>query len=80
MVVLAVPPMLTNAYVAVDGVDPDAVEAARAVGMSPRQVLWKVEMPLATGLMFAGIRTGGGVRGGDRYRSPRSPGAAASGT
>jgi osmoprotectant transport system permease protein len=46
MVVLAVPPMLTNAYVAVDGVDRDAVEAARAVGMSPRQVLWKVEMPL----------------------------------
>ena len=58
MVVLAVPPMLTNAYVAVDGVDPDAVEAARAVGMSPRQVLWKVEIPLAVPLMFAGIRTG----------------------
>jgi osmoprotectant transport system permease protein len=58
MVVLAVPPMLTNAYVAVDGVDPDAVEAARAVGMSPRQVLWKVEIPLAIPLMFAGIRTG----------------------
>ena len=47
-----------NVYVAVDGVDPDAVEAAQAVGMSPRQVLWKVEMPLAVGLMFAGIRTG----------------------
>ena len=58
MVVLAVPPMLTNAYVAVDGVDPDAVEAARAAGMSPRQVLWKVEIPLAVPLMFAGIRTG----------------------
>ena len=58
MVVLAVPPMLTNAYVAVDGVDPDAVEAARAVGMSPRQVLWNVEIPLAIPLMFAGIRTG----------------------
>jgi osmoprotectant transport system permease protein len=58
MVVLAVPPMLTNAYVAVDGVDPDAVEAARASGMSPGQVLWKVEIPLAVGLMFAGIRTG----------------------
>jgi osmoprotectant transport system permease protein len=58
MVVLAVPPMLTNAYVAVDGVDPDAVEAARAAGMSPAQVLWKVEIPLAVALMFAGIRTG----------------------
>jgi osmoprotectant transport system permease protein len=58
LVILAVPPMLTNAYVAVDGVDPDAVEAAQAAGMSPAQVLWKVEIPLATGLMFAGIRTG----------------------
>jgi osmoprotectant transport system permease protein len=58
MVILAVPPMLTNAYVAVDGVDPDAVEAARAVGMSPTQVLWRVEIPLATALTFAGIRTG----------------------
>jgi osmoprotectant transport system permease protein len=58
LVLLAVPPMLTNAYVAVHGVDPDAVEAARAAGMTPRQVLWKVEIPLATGLMFAGIRTG----------------------
>src|ERR671925_1402718 len=42
MVILAVPPMLTNAYVAVDGVDRDAVEAARAAGMTPGQVLWKV--------------------------------------
>jgi osmoprotectant transport system permease protein len=58
LVILAVPPMLTNAYVAVDGVDPDAVEAARAAGMTPTQVLWKVEIPLATALMFAGIRTG----------------------
>ncbi len=58
LVVLAVPPMLANAYVAVDGVDPDAVEAAQAAGMSPSQVLWKVEIPLAVALMFAGIRTG----------------------
>src|SRR5207253_7814830 len=35
LVVLAVPPMLTNAYVAVDEVDPDAVEAARGMGMRP---------------------------------------------
>jgi osmoprotectant transport system permease protein len=58
LVILAVPPMLTNAYVAVEGVDPDAVEAARAAGMKPSQVLWTVEIPLAVGLMFAGIRTG----------------------
>jgi osmoprotectant transport system permease protein len=57
MVVLAVPPILTNAYVAVDGVDPDAVEAARGMGMTPNQVLRSVEIPLALPLMFAGIRT-----------------------
>jgi osmoprotectant transport system permease protein len=58
LVVLAVPPVLTNAYVAVDGVDPEAVEAARGMGMKPSQVLWQVELPLALPLMFAGIRTG----------------------
>jgi osmoprotectant transport system permease protein len=57
LVVLAVPPILTNAYVAVDQVDPDAVEAARGMGMTPLQVLWRVELPLALPLLFAGIRT-----------------------
>lgn len=57
LVVLAVPPMLTNAYTAVDGVDVDAVEAARGMGMSPFQVLTHVELPLALPLIFAGIRT-----------------------
>ena len=57
LVVLAVPPMLTNAYVAVDEVDPDAVEAARGMGMSSLQVLRRVELPLALPLLFAGIRT-----------------------
>jgi osmoprotectant transport system permease protein len=57
LVVLAVPPILTNAYVAVDQVDPDAVEAARGMGMTPFQVLRRVELPLALPLLFAGIRT-----------------------
>jgi osmoprotectant transport system permease protein len=57
MVILAVPPLITNAYVAVDQVDPDAVEAARGMGMRPTQVLTKVELPLALPLVFAGIRT-----------------------
>src|SRR6185503_17553944 len=57
LVVLAVPPILTNAFVAVDGVDPDAVESARGMGMSPRQVLWRIELPLALPLLFAGVRT-----------------------
>ncbi len=57
LVVLAVPPMLTNAYAAVDGVDTEAVEAARGMGMRSPQVLWRVELPLALPLIFAGIRT-----------------------
>jgi osmoprotectant transport system permease protein len=57
LVILAGPVMLTNAYVAVDRVDQDAVMSARAMGMTPLQVLWRVELPLALPLMFAGIRT-----------------------
>jgi osmoprotectant transport system permease protein len=57
LVILAAPVMLTNAYVAVDQVDRDAVQAAQAMGMRPRQVLLRVELPLALPLMFAGIRT-----------------------
>ena len=58
LVALAVPPILTNAFTAVDGVDPDAVEAARGMGMREREVLTRVELPLSWPLIFAGIRTG----------------------
>jgi len=57
LIVLAVPPILTNSYVAVDQVDADVVDAAQGIGLRPMQVLTKVEMPLALPLIFAGIRT-----------------------
>src|SRR5215216_7752476 len=57
LVILAAPVMLTNAYVAVDQVDEDAVRAARAMGMRPLQTLLRVELPLALPLIFAGLRT-----------------------
>jgi osmoprotectant transport system permease protein len=57
LVVLAVPPILTNAYVAVDAVETEAVDAARGMGMSGWQIARKVELPLALPLIFAGIRT-----------------------
>ena len=57
LVVLAVPPVLTNTYVAVASVDADAVDAARGMGMSPAQILRRVELPLALPLLFAGVRT-----------------------
>ena len=57
LVIMAVPPILTNAYVAVDEVDPEAVEAARGMGMTPTQILRRIELPLALPLLFAGVRT-----------------------
>ena len=55
----AVPPLLANAYVGVRGVAPDVVEAARGVGLSDREVLLRVELPLALPLIAAGFRTAG---------------------
>jgi osmoprotectant transport system permease protein len=57
LVVLAVPPIITNAYVAIDGVDRDLVDAARGMGMTDWEILRKVELPLGIPLIFAGIRT-----------------------
>jgi osmoprotectant transport system permease protein len=57
LAILAIPVIVTNSYVAVAGVEPDVVEAARGIGMRPLQVLWRVELPLAVALIFAGIRT-----------------------
>lgn len=57
LVILAWPPMLTNAYVAVDSVDVDVIEAARGMGMRAWQILLRIELPLALPLIFAGIRT-----------------------
>ncbi|MHB8658247.1 MAG: ABC transporter permease [Solirubrobacteraceae bacterium] len=57
LVVLAAPPMITNAYVAIDGVDRDVVDAARGMGLTGREILFTVELPLGLPLIFAGIRT-----------------------
>ena len=57
LVVLAIPPIITNAYVAVDEVDRDLVDAARGMGMTGWQVLKQVELPLAIPLLMAGVRT-----------------------
>jgi osmoprotectant transport system permease protein len=57
LTVLAFPPILTNAYVAIDQVEPEVVDAAKGIGLKPMQVLMNVELPLALPLIFAGIRT-----------------------
>lgn len=57
LVILAVPVILTNAYVGIDEVDRELVEAARGMGMTAWQILTRVEVPVALPLIFAGLRT-----------------------
>ncbi len=57
LTLLAIPPILTNAYVGVTQVDPEVLDAARGQGLTERQVLRQVELPLALPLIFAGLRT-----------------------
>jgi osmoprotectant transport system permease protein len=57
LIFLAVPPLLTNTFVAVRGVDPDTVEAARGIGMSGSQLMLRLELPLAAPLMLDTVRT-----------------------
>jgi osmoprotectant transport system permease protein len=57
LTLLAIPPILTNAYVGVREVDPDAVDAARGMGMSGGQIIRLIELPLALPLIFGGIKT-----------------------
>ena len=57
MVVLAVPPILVNAYAGVSGVDRDVLEAGRGLGLSERQILGRVELPLSVPVIATGIRS-----------------------
>jgi osmoprotectant transport system permease protein len=57
LVVLGVPPILTNAFVGIREVDPELREAARGMGMSALELLWRVELPIALPVIVAGART-----------------------
>ena len=56
LVVIGLPPILTNTYFAVESVDADVVEAARGMGLTETQILTRVELPLGLPLIIAGIR------------------------
>jgi osmoprotectant transport system permease protein len=58
LVVLAIPPILVNAYEGVAGVDPGLKDAARGMGLTGWQVVRKVEIPVALPLIMLGLRTG----------------------
>jgi osmoprotectant transport system permease protein len=49
-------PILRNTYAGITGVDPAVIEAARGMGMTPEQILRRVELPLSMGVILAGIR------------------------
>jgi osmoprotectant transport system permease protein len=57
LILLAIPPILTNTYVGVQAVEADTLEAARGVGMTEGEVLRQIELPLAAPLIVAGLRT-----------------------
>jgi len=57
LVLYALLPILRNTYVGLAGIDPAILEAAEAMGMSRRQILWRVRAPLSLPVILAGIRT-----------------------
>ena len=56
LILYALLPIVRNTVAGIGGVDPAAVDAARGMGMTPRQMLWHVELPLALPLLLAGLR------------------------
>jgi osmoprotectant transport system permease protein len=57
LTLLALPPILVNAYTGLHGVDADVIDAARGMGLTPHQVLRQIELPIALPVIFAGLRT-----------------------
>jgi osmoprotectant transport system permease protein len=57
LVVLAIPSLLAGAYAGLESVDPATVDAARSMGMTHWQVLWRVEVPLALPILIGGFRS-----------------------
>ena len=56
LVLLSIPPILTNSYAGLQGVDRDMVEAGRGMGLRERQILGRVEVPIALPVIIAGVR------------------------
>jgi osmoprotectant transport system permease protein len=57
LVLYALLPILRNTYVGLTGIDPAILESAEAMGMTERQILFRVRFPLALSVILAGIRT-----------------------
>jgi osmoprotectant transport system permease protein len=57
LILLAIPPILTNTYVGVRQVDREVIDAGKGMGLTPFQVVRRIELPLARTSIFGGIRT-----------------------
>jgi osmoprotectant transport system permease protein len=57
LALLAIPPLLAGAYAGLESVSRQAIDAARAIGMTEWQILWKVEIPLGLPLIIGGVRS-----------------------
>jgi osmoprotectant transport system permease protein len=57
LIVLGIPPILLNTYTGIRGVDPAMIEAARGMGMTTWQIATRIQAPIVTPLIAAGIRT-----------------------
>lgn len=57
LVLLAIPPILSGTYAGIESVDPAARDAAKGMGMTGREVLTQVELPIALPLFFSGLRS-----------------------
>jgi osmoprotectant transport system permease protein len=56
LMLYALLPLIRNTYTGIKGVDPAVVEAGRGMGMTDRQLLWQIELPLALSVIIAGVR------------------------
>jgi osmoprotectant transport system permease protein len=56
LMLYALLPLIRNTYAGIKGVDHAVIEAGRGMGMTDRQLLWQVELPLALGVIIAGVR------------------------
>ena len=57
LILFAILPVLRNTMVGLQQVDQDVIEAGLGMGMTRREVLWRIELPLAVPVMLAGVRT-----------------------
>lgn len=57
LILVGIPPILLNTYTGIRGIDPATIDAAKGMGMTPWQIATRIQAPLVTPLVAAGIRT-----------------------